>query len=99
VQALNRKTSLALPGSLNTRPPLPTELSVAATRAGGITGDHSVVYTSAVDELRIEHRAHTREGFASGAVWAAEFLFQHPDAGFLAFEELFAKLAQSDYPA
>lgn len=94
LHALDRKTSLALPGTLNARPPLPSELSIAATRAGAIAGDHSVVYTSAVDELRIEHRAHTREGFASGAVWAAEYLVQHPGIGFIAFEELFAELTQ-----
>jgi 4-hydroxy-tetrahydrodipicolinate reductase len=34
-----------------------------------------VVYNSAVDAIEIKHTAHNREGFALGAVIAAEWLF------------------------
>ncbi len=37
-------------------------------------GTHVVRYTSDVDTLTLEHRAHNRTGFALGAVLAAEWL-------------------------
>ena len=37
-------------------------------------GTHEVTYTSDIDTIRIEHIAHSRKGFALGAVLAAEFL-------------------------
>lgn len=69
---LPHKNKLALPGSLNDRPPAADELAVSATRAGSIPGTHSVTYHSSVDELTISHRAFSREGFALGAIQAAE---------------------------
>ena len=35
---------------------------------------HKVLYTSKVDDIEIIHTAHNRDGFALGAVLAAEFL-------------------------
>ena len=42
--------------------------------AGEVPGIHSVIYKSSVDEIEIHHSAFSREGFAQGAVLAAEFL-------------------------
>lgn len=50
-------------------------LPVAAKRIGEVPGIHGVTYKSAVDEIEIRHSAFSREGFAQGAVFAAEFLF------------------------
>ena len=47
---------------------------VAAVRAGGIVGDHTVGFDSGGDEILLEHRARTRRGFALGAVLAAEWI-------------------------
>ncbi|HET8645242.1 MAG TPA: 4-hydroxy-tetrahydrodipicolinate reductase, partial [Vicinamibacteria bacterium] len=47
---------------------------VAALRAGGIVGDHTVGFDSGGDEILLEHRARTRRGFAAGAVLAAEWI-------------------------
>lgn len=49
-------------------------LPVAAKRIGEVPGIHGVTYKSAVDEIEIRHSAFSREGFAQGAVFAAEFL-------------------------
>ena len=49
-------------------------LSVTAKRIGEIPGIHAVTYKSGVDEIEIRHSALSREGFAQGAVLAAEFL-------------------------
>jgi len=39
-----------------------------------VPGTHNINYTSAVDTLKIEHVAHSRQGFALGAVIAAEWI-------------------------
>lgn len=49
-------------------------LPVTAKRIGDVAGIHAVTYKSAVDEIEIRHSALSREGFARGAVLAAEFL-------------------------
>jgi 4-hydroxy-tetrahydrodipicolinate reductase len=47
---------------------------VAALRAGGIVGEHTVGFDSGGDEILLEHRARTRRGFAAGSVLAAEWI-------------------------
>lgn len=50
------------------------ELPVKAKREGEVPGIHAVTYKSEVDEIKIYHSAFSRDGFARGAVLAAEFL-------------------------
>jgi len=52
----------------------PAELAVLSERTGDVVGTHIVTYTSAADTLELKHAAHTREGFAHGALLAAEWL-------------------------
>jgi 4-hydroxy-tetrahydrodipicolinate reductase len=55
--------------------PLPdSTLPITAIRSGEVPGTHVVTWESAVDEITIEHRAHSREGFAWGAVAAAQWI-------------------------
>lgn len=49
-------------------------LPVSAKRIGEVPGIHAVTYRSEVDEIEIRHAALSREGFARGAVLAAEYL-------------------------
>lgn len=49
-------------------------LPVTAKREGEVSGIHAVTYKSEVDEVEIRHSAFSREGFARGAVLAAEFM-------------------------
>ena len=51
-----------------------TELAVISERTGEVVGTHIVTYTSDVDTLELSHEAHSREGFALGALLAAEWL-------------------------
>ncbi len=55
-------------------PPGPTDLPITAIREGEVPGTHTVRWSSPVDEIVLEHRAHARTGFAAGAVLAAEWL-------------------------
>lgn len=54
--------------------PKEDEIFIDAKRIEGVPGTHSVFYTSDVDTIEIKHTAHSREGFALGAVIAAEWL-------------------------
>jgi len=49
-------------------------LPVKAHRIDDVPGTHSIKYTSAIDNIEIIHTARNREGFALGAVLAAEFI-------------------------
>ena len=50
------------------------EIHIEAKRIGDIPGTHTVTYDSNVDSIELKHTAHNREGFALGAVIAAEWL-------------------------
>ena len=52
------------------------ELPILSERIDPAPGTHEVKYLSAIDDIEIIHTAHNREGFAGGAVLAAEFI-QH----------------------
>ncbi len=52
-----------------------SEIYIDAQRIENIPGTHSVIYDSLVDAIEITHTAHSREGFAFGAVIAAEWIF------------------------
>ena len=50
------------------------ELEIISKRENEVPGTHTVRYHSAVDDIEITHKAHSRKGFALGAVLAAEFM-------------------------
>ncbi|MGE6356078.1 4-hydroxy-tetrahydrodipicolinate reductase [Flavobacterium sp. NPDC079362] len=50
------------------------EIHIEAKRIGDVPGTHTVTYDSIVDSIELKHTAHNREGFALGAVIAAEWL-------------------------
>ena len=52
----------------------PAELEIISERIDPAPGTHKIRYTSAIDDIEIIHTAHSRKGFASGAVLAAEFI-------------------------
>ena len=64
----------------------PDELPIRSIREGEVPGIHTVRYESAVDSITITHDAKSREGFALGAVVAAEFTVGKK--GFLSMEDL-----------
>jgi len=51
-----------------------TDFSVSATRAGNIPGTHRVGFDGPADQILLEHSARSREGFAAGALLAAEWI-------------------------
>jgi 4-hydroxy-tetrahydrodipicolinate reductase len=54
--------------------PEANQIHIEAKRIATVPGTHTVSYNSAVDSIEIKHTAHSREGFALGAVIAAEWI-------------------------
>ena len=65
----------------------PTELPIASIRRDEVPGIHSISYDSEADKITITHDAHSRKGFALGAVLAAEYTKEH--TGLLTTSDLF----------
>ena len=51
-----------------------TKLNIHSKREGEVPGTHTVKYTSSIDEISLKHEAFGRDGFALGAIIAAEWL-------------------------
>jgi len=69
------------------------EVPAASTRAGYIPGTHRLGFDSAADQVRITHEARSREGFAAGALMAAEWIAGRK--GFYEFSEVFDEIIKS----
>ena len=65
----------------------PNELPIASIRRDEVPGIHSISYDSEADKITITHDAHSRKGFALGAVLAAEYTKDH--TGLLTTRDLF----------
>lgn len=63
------------------------ELPISSIRRDEVPGIHSVIYDSEADCITITHDAHSRKGFALGAVLAAEYTAEHH--GLLSTDDLF----------
>ncbi len=50
------------------------QIPITAKRIENVPGTHTIAYTSEVDTIEITHTAHSRQGFALGAVVAAEWI-------------------------
>lgn len=59
---------------VGTRTQSPEDLVILSERIDPAPGTHHVKYSSPIDDIEIIHTAHSRRGFAAGAVSAAEFL-------------------------
>src|SRR5262249_14543156 len=66
------------------------DFSVSSTRAGNIPGTHRVGFDGPADQVLLEHTARSREGFAAGALVAAEWIFGKK--GFYEFDEVIKSL-------
>lgn len=75
------------------RKPRQNELHVSSTRGGAIPGTHSVIFDSMFDTIELKHTARSRQGFALGAVLAAEKILQL-DKGLHNFFDIFDIIIQ-----
>jgi 4-hydroxy-tetrahydrodipicolinate reductase len=63
------------------------ELLIESHRIDSVPGTHTVIYDSEIDTIEFKHTAHNRNGFALGAVLAAEWL--HNKKGFYSVHDMF----------
>ena len=70
------------------------EIGVSATRAGNIPGTHRVGFDGPFDQILLEHAARSREGFAAGALMAAEWVVGRK--GFYEFTDVVDEVCRSD---
>ena len=63
------------------------KITINSVRRGEVPGIHSIRYDSDADCITITHDAHSREGFALGAVLAAEYTMNHE--GLLTISDMF----------
>lgn len=78
-------TALSLQAALLQGDPART-VPITSIRAGAIPGTHVVAYDGPSETITLSHIARSREGFATGALAAAEWLPGHP--GLHTFEEM-----------
>ena len=73
---LNRKNEWVneLIGSHSELITKPDQLLIESHRIEDVPGTHTVIYSSEVDDIEFKHKAHSRAGFALGAVLAAEWV-------------------------
>lgn len=81
IENLNRKTVWVKETETATN-----EIAIKSIREGQVPGIHTIRYESSVDSIEITHDAKSREGFALGAVIAAEFTAGKK--GFLGMKDL-----------
>lgn len=69
------------------------DVPISSTRAGHIPGTHRVGFDSPADQINLEHIARSREGFADGALMAAEWIAGR--TGVYEFSEVFDELLKN----
>ena len=69
--------------------PQANELAIDSIRRDEVPGIHSITWDSEADSITITHDAHSRRGFALGAVLAAEYTASH--TGLLSMDDLFSE--------
>lgn len=94
VSQLDRKTewvvdSVTNPDGSITRcnEPDAQQIGICSVRRGEVPGIHTISYESEADNITITHDAHSRKGFALGAVLAAEYTVNHH--GLLTISDMF----------
>jgi 4-hydroxy-tetrahydrodipicolinate reductase len=68
------------------------EVPVSSTRAGYIPGTHRLGFDSAADQITLTHTARSREGFAAGALIAAQWIVGRK--GVYEFSEVFDEIVE-----
>ena len=81
-----KKLAEEMRGAGYTRP-----VGLSSSRAGAIPGTHEIGFDSPADMITLRHTAHSREGFARGALQAARWVAGKK--GFYEFKEILSELS------
>lgn len=83
-------TAITLAEQIKSAAPRFADVKINSIREGEVPGIHTIEYDSEADRITITHDAHSRIGFALGAVIAAEYTAQHE--GLLTMEDMMGPL-------
>lgn len=83
-------TAITLAEQIKSAAPRFADVKINSIREGEVPGIHTIEYDSEADRITITHDAHSRIGFALGAVMAAEYTAQHE--GLLTMEDMMGPL-------
>jgi len=77
--------------ALSWRDWLRQDASISSDRQGDVIGIHNLHIKTPGESIYLKHEAHTRNIFAHGAIWAANYLLANPyiDAGVYQFQDIF----------
>jgi len=73
------------------------DVPITSTRAGHIPGTHRVGFDSPADHITLEHVARSREGFAEGALMAAQWIVDRK--GLYEFSDAFDEILATQPPS
>jgi 4-hydroxy-tetrahydrodipicolinate reductase len=79
--------------TLNRRPKA-DELHFPSLRLGSVPGQHSLFFDSPADTIEISHNARNREGFAAGAIRAAEWLAKSKRRGVFTIDDMLKEILE-----
>ncbi|MDP1879889.1 MAG: 4-hydroxy-tetrahydrodipicolinate reductase [Parachlamydiaceae bacterium] len=86
-------TAKALAQTVMNAMPRTKSLAFESVRCGFIPGKHSLIFDSQVDTITLTHEARSREGFAQGALVAAEWLLDKK--GFFDMDDFIQTMSKS----
>lgn len=69
------------------------EAVISSDRQGDVKGIHNLHLQSEGESIYLKHEAHSRDIFAEGAIWTANYILEHPfiEPGFYPFSDIFDK--------
>lgn len=69
------------------------ESTISSDRQGDVKGIHNLHLKSEGESIYLKHEAHSRDVFAEGAIWTANYILEHPfiEPGFYPFSDIFDK--------
>jgi 4-hydroxy-tetrahydrodipicolinate reductase len=62
------------------------ELGIISNRKALVPGTHTIAYNSEIEEISFTHQAHTRKGFAKGALAVANWIIKTKPIGMLGMD-------------
>ncbi len=83
-------TAKSLAYQIKEQMPRLADLNFASVRCGHMPGTHTIYFDSPVDTITITHQAHSRDGFAQGALLAAQWLKTR--TGFFTLQDIIGPL-------
>lgn len=75
ISLIERKKNWELSNTIKSDSNRSESIEISALRMEDVKGTHTIKYQSEIDTIELKHEAHSRKGFAAGAILAAEFIF------------------------